>query len=37
VIALAVFATLTYLAVRRRDEAARAEGGAERMAAATGR
>jgi uncharacterized membrane protein YraQ (UPF0718 family) len=37
VIALAVFATLTYLAVRRRDEAARAEGGAERVAAATGR
>jgi uncharacterized membrane protein YraQ (UPF0718 family) len=37
VIALAVFAALTYLAVRRRDEAARAEGGAERVAAATGR
>jgi uncharacterized membrane protein YraQ (UPF0718 family) len=37
VIALAVFATLTYLAVRRRDEAAHAEGGAEPVAAATGR
>jgi uncharacterized membrane protein YraQ (UPF0718 family) len=36
-IALAVFAALTYLAVRRRDEAAGAKGGAERMAAATGR
>ena len=36
-IALAVFAALTYLAVRRRDEAAGAKGGAERVAAATGR
>jgi uncharacterized membrane protein YraQ (UPF0718 family) len=37
VIALVVFAALTYLAVRRRDEGGRAEGGAERVAAATGR
>jgi uncharacterized membrane protein YraQ (UPF0718 family) len=36
-IALAVFAALTYLAVRRRDEAAGAKGGAEPVAAATGR
>jgi len=36
-IALAVFVALTYLAVRRRDEAAGAKGGAERVAAATGR
>ncbi len=37
VIALVVFAVLTYLAVRRRDETAGAEGGSERVAAATGR
>jgi hypothetical protein len=35
--ALANFAALTNLAVRRRDEAAGAEGGPERVAAATGR
>jgi uncharacterized membrane protein YraQ (UPF0718 family) len=37
VIGLAVFASLFYLTVRRRDEATRAHGGAEGVAATTGR